>query len=68
MSRPPSTETQLKNAQRTVRSLSREVIAMRSERDAYCRRAARAEQAIAEWKKRFDALLKLMGEPSGDKQ
>lgn len=35
---------------------------MRADRDAYRIRATKAEQEVAEWKRRFDALLKITPE------
>lgn len=57
MGRVPSTETQLRNLKR---ELSREIDRANGfarDRDAYRARATRAEQEVAEWKNRFDALL-----------
>lgn len=64
MSRAPSEKTQLRTAERVIKQLRAEVLEVRRERDAYRSRATQAEQQVAEWKARFDALLQRMPKES----
>lgn len=59
MAKSPSEKTQLTAARRVLRELERERNTLRIERDTYRARATKAEQELAEWKGRFDELLKL---------
>lgn len=55
--RKPSPATELRNLRSSVRILNEEAVRWRLERDGYRARATKAEQEVAEWKRRFDALL-----------
>lgn len=57
MSRLPSEKTQLATARRETKKLLLEVSKLKSDMEYYRRRAIKAEQEVAEWKARFDALL-----------
>jgi uncharacterized protein YlxW (UPF0749 family) len=57
MAKPPSEKTQLAGAKRKVRDLQTEVNDLAAEVRQYRARATQAEQAVAEWKARFDKLL-----------
>lgn len=57
MSRPPSEKTQLAAARREIKKLECELATLRGECRLYRARATAAEQAVAEWKARFDKLL-----------
>lgn len=57
MSRLPSTETQLKTANKRIRELTEELMTVRIERDQYRARATRAEVDRGDWIARFDKLL-----------
>jgi FtsZ-binding cell division protein ZapB len=56
--RKPSVETQLRGAKSQIAILQKEVRALTAQRDQYRVRATKAEQETAEWKARFDILLK----------
>ena len=60
--RKPSPETELRNLRRDHNGLRTDWLIDRADRDAYRARATKAEQEIVEWKRRFDALLKIMPE------
>lgn len=57
MPRLASTETQLRTAKARIRQLERALAAAEKNGAEFRSRATRAEQEIAEWKSRFDALL-----------
>ena len=57
MSKQPSEKTQLASERRHNKRLLGEMHAVVRERDSYRIRATKAEQELAEWKKRFDLLL-----------
>lgn len=57
MSRPPSTETQLKTARRIANELKAECVSLRQQRDTYQARLAAKTKECEEWKARFDKLL-----------
>lgn len=57
--RKPSEATQLRAARREVKSLQDTLAALRGSENSYRVRATRAETEVAEWKRRFDDLLKL---------
>lgn len=60
MSKLPSPETQLRTERRENKALREQLHAARSDCAAYRTRATKAEQEGAEWKRRFDALLKIV--------
>lgn len=64
MSRPPSTETQLKNANRQTRALHAELAKMRQEMTMWKQRAEMFQKDRDEWKARFDKLLERLPEDS----
>lgn len=57
MSRAPSVETQLRNVKSELAREEKRARQFASERDQYRIRATKAEQEVAEWKRRFDLLL-----------
>jgi hypothetical protein len=57
MSKPPSEKTQIATLKRMLREEQTALRRMQTERDAYRARATVAEQAVVEWKARFDKLL-----------
>ena len=57
MARKPSTETELRRYKGKYHDLNRKLDAMVVERNAFLNRATTAERELAEWKRRFDALL-----------
>lgn len=57
MARLPSTETQLRNAHRQLREARGQVATLERTAETYRQRATKAEQEVAEWKRRFNALL-----------
>lgn len=57
MGRPASDKTLLASERRTNRRLMKDMHSVVRERDSYRIRATKAEQELAEWKKRFDLLL-----------
>jgi len=58
VSRPPSAETQLRTAKSELKE-QRAALSAQAEATAIWRgRATKAEQEVAEWKARFDLLLK----------
>ena len=63
MPRAASEATQLRAAKADIRRLTVERGRAEQQAAAYRARATKAEQEVAEWKKRFDALLKVAGEP-----
>ena len=60
MSKPPSVATQLRTLKERYKELQRVLSETERDRNAYRTRATQAEQSVAEWKQRFDALLKIM--------
>lgn len=62
MSRMPSAETQLKTTKRLLNDARREVQNLLGERNAWRIRAGHATAEAEEWKRRFDALLKIVPE------
>jgi predicted phage tail protein len=62
MSRKPSPETLLKNAQRTIRALQADLARMRQEMLMYKERSGLFQKDRDEWKARFDKLLERMPE------
>lgn len=63
MSRAPSEATQLKTAKRELKETKEALGRMQEMANAYRARASKAEQEVAEWKARFDLLLKRDGVP-----
>lgn len=57
MSKAPSEKTQLATARREIKRLEAELRETRDNLTQYRGRATSAEQAVVEWKKRFDQLL-----------
>jgi predicted nucleic acid-binding Zn-ribbon protein len=57
MARLPSEKTQLANARREIANLEKTLTTVRGECTHYRARATKAEQALGEWKVRFDKLL-----------
>jgi hypothetical protein len=62
--RPASDKTLLTTERRINKRLMNEMHAVSRERDGYRIRATKAEQELAEWKKRFDLLLARTPSPS----
>jgi len=58
MSKPPSDATLLRQAKRDNIELQKLLMEARRYRDEYRNRATKAEQECAEWKARFDLLLR----------
>lgn len=50
-------ETEIRNLKRDIKRWYAERETLRTERESYRIRATKAEQEVAEWKRRFDALL-----------
>lgn len=65
MAKQPSVETQLRRARADCRELNAELIVVRKRAAEYCTRATKAEQELAEWKQRFDILLRRDGGTAG---
>jgi multidrug resistance efflux pump len=61
MAKAPSTETQLRTAKRRIAELEREVSGLSAQYATMRGRATKAEQEAAEWKARFDVLLRRDG-------
>jgi hypothetical protein len=59
MGRQASDKTLYTTERRTNKRLMAEMAALRAQLEGYRFRATRAEQEAAEWKRRFDELLKL---------
>ena len=57
MAKAPSDATRLRTTQRELRDNYTLLTNARNERDHYRARATKAEQEVAEWRARFDALL-----------
>ena len=58
MSKPPSDVTQLRALKTAMKHTKDQLDSTLRERDVYRARATKAEQEVAEWKQRFDLLLK----------
>lgn len=58
MSRAPSEATQIKNLRRDLNELRGELTRTQAAMSTYRTRATKAEQECAEWKERFDILLR----------
>ena len=59
MGRQPSEKTQLATARRNIRFFESQMRIVKAEREQYRIRATKAEQELADWKARFDNLLKM---------
>lgn len=57
MSKAPSDATLLRQAKSKLSDMERQFNTKKAEAEAYRVRATKAEQEVAEWKKRFDILL-----------
>lgn len=57
--RQPSDKTLLANERRVVKQLREELRHANDQRFNYQQRATKAEQELADWKRRFDELLRL---------
>lgn len=62
MSRLPSAETQLRHARGDLHRTKQELSSLKEVAESYRIRATKAEQEVSEWKRRFDALLKILPE------
>ena len=60
--RKPSPATELRNLKHAYNRMGSDLLRAREDRDTYRARATKAEQEIVEWKRRFDALLKIVPE------
>lgn len=58
MSKAPSDATKLRELKRQYAALSVQYLTASRERDQYRARATKAEQEAAEWRSRFDVLLR----------
>ena len=58
MSKLPSDATQLRSLKSEFNHPNRECASARQYRDMYRARAIKAEQDVAQWKERFDILLR----------
>lgn len=58
--RKPSVETELRNTKSLLRRLQEDHARLKGTAEHYHARALKAEAAVAEWKQRFDALLKIV--------
>jgi len=58
MSKPPSAETQLRTARSDLRRLSKLLAEANEERSSYRIRATKAGQECADWRRRFDELVR----------
>ncbi len=67
MSRPPSDKTRLKQCRSEILDLKRTLSGVYRERDEYRARATKAEQACADWQRRFDLLLTRDSQQEGKK-
>lgn len=66
MARKPSPETTIRYLKRDLAETERRLIAANEKASEYRARATKAETECAEWKRRFDALLKLTAPEGGD--
>lgn len=64
MGKLPSAATQLRTAKRDIKTLQLNLDAVRRLLDEYRIRASKAEQECAEWKVRFDLLLRQPATPA----
>jgi uncharacterized NAD(P)/FAD-binding protein YdhS len=60
MSKAPSAETQLRSVRRVLRQCQEDLIRTKQTAEGYRARSTKAEQEVAEWKQRFDAMLKIV--------
>ena len=58
MSKSPSLETQVKNLRRELKHAKAKISLLDGQIDSYRLYLAKAEQETAEWRRRFDSLLK----------
>lgn len=63
MARKPSAETELRTVKRLLAERTKELAFVTNNREHYRIRATKAEQEVAEWKRRFDELLRLKPSP-----
>lgn len=63
MSKPPSDKTMLLSARRELRRCQEDLARLRLTAEQYRVRATKAEQEAAEWKERFDSLLRVKISP-----
>lgn len=61
MAKAPSADTQLRTLKAQAKDLNKQLDAALVQRDAYRARATKAEQEAADWKQRFDILLRRDG-------
>jgi len=64
MARQPSEATQIRNLKRLLAEAQAECRSLRSQRDTYQLQLVARVREVEEWKRRFDALLKIMPEQS----
>jgi predicted nucleic acid-binding Zn-ribbon protein len=64
MSKLPSAETQLRTVKSNLNDALKELKQTGIAVEHYRARSTKAEQEVAEWKRRFDALLKILPEKS----
>lgn len=57
MSKLPSEATQIRTLKSQLKRAEADIRVLMSKRDEYRARATKAEQEVAEWRARFDALL-----------
>ena len=65
MSKAPSDATLLRQARRDIKELQSELDATRMAQTVFRQRATKAEQDCAEWKARFDLLLRQPAQTRG---
>jgi hypothetical protein len=66
MAKAPSIETQLKTARAELRKLHIDLLREQQQVAHYRARTMKAEQEVAEWKQRFDILLRRDQEQSNN--
>lgn len=66
MSRLPSPATELKNTKRLLKAALTDASEYRMQVRVAEGRLTKAQQELAEWKRRFDALLKILPASDGD--
>lgn len=66
MSRQASPATQIRNLTSLLRKAQEDVRSLRAQRDHYQAQLVARVREVEEWKKRFDALLKVVPEHDGD--
>lgn len=59
MSKPPSPQTEIRTLKRELNYLRQDNQRLKADCIKFRERATKAEQEVAEWKQRFDALMKL---------